>query len=101
MDRSAAQDVLECRPGATAREVRAAYRRLLRVARPDTGGAGADWLARVQAARDVLLPGAAPDRRRRDRRDRGGPTGPSGYVALRRSTWAPADRPAHLVDLRL
>ena len=100
MDTSAEQAaaLLGCRPGGTAREVRAAYRRTLRVARPDTGGADGAWLTRVQAARDLLLSCAAPERRRRDRTAAPAVRAPA---ALRRSTWLADDAPRHAVDLRL
>ncbi len=81
-----AAELLGCRPGATGREVRAAYRALLLAARPDTGQADATWLARVQHARDLLLSSAPPDRRRRDR-VRGQTAAPAGFLPLRRATW--------------
>jgi hypothetical protein len=81
--------------------VRAAYRALLHAARPDLADAGRGdgaWLARVQAARDLLLAGAAPDRRRRDR----GPSGPpAAYLPLRRATWQADALPERGLDVSL
>jgi DnaJ family protein C protein 19 len=49
-----AWQVLGLRPGASEEEIRAAHRRLMRAAHPDTGGS--DWMAaRVNQARDILL----------------------------------------------
>lgn len=96
--RELAAELLACRSEATAREVRAAYRRAVKTARPDTGGVGGDWVARMQAARDLLLRTAAPDRRRRDRVPAGAP---DAYLPLRRSTWLADSGPRHQVDLRL
>jgi hypothetical protein len=54
MSRAEAYEVLGLKPGASAEEVHAAHRRLMRMAHPDTGGS--DWLAsRINQARDVLL----------------------------------------------
>jgi hypothetical protein len=54
MSRAEAYEVLGLRPGASAAEVRAAHRRLMRGAHPD--GGGSDWLAtRINQARDTLL----------------------------------------------
>ena len=54
MSRDEAYAVLGLRPGANAEAVRAAHRRLMRIAHPDSGGS--DWLAaRINQARDVLL----------------------------------------------
>jgi hypothetical protein len=54
MTREEAYEVLGLRPGATADEIRAAHRRLMRAAHPDSGGS--DWLAaRINLARDILL----------------------------------------------
>jgi hypothetical protein len=54
MTREEAWQVLGLRPGATVAEIRAAHRRLMRAAHPDTGGS--DWLAaRINQARDILL----------------------------------------------
>lgn len=89
--------LLGCRRAATAREVRAAYRATVRSGRPDTGRSDGLWLTRVQAARDLLLAQAAPDRRRRER-VRGTP---AGVVGLRRSTWEPDAPQEPQVDLRL
>lgn len=101
MDDSAqvqAAALLGCRRNATAPEVRSAYRRAVRTARPDLGEADGAWLVRVQAARDLLLARAAPDRRRRPRT---ATAVPAGYVALRRDTWRVAPRGDPEVDLRL
>ena len=49
-----AWQVLGLEPGASEEEIRAAHRRLMRAAHPDSGGS--DWMAaRVNQARDVLL----------------------------------------------
>ncbi|WP_135468156.1 J domain-containing protein [Crenalkalicoccus roseus] len=54
MTREEALAVLGLREGATPEEIRAAHRRLMRSAHPDSGGS--DWLAaRINEARDVLL----------------------------------------------
>ena len=54
MSAAEALEVLGLRPGATADEIRAAHRRLMRAAHPD--GGGSDWLAsRINQARDILL----------------------------------------------
>jgi hypothetical protein len=54
MTRAEAYAVLGLPPGADAEAIRAAHRRLMRVAHPDSGGS--DWLAsRVNQARDLLL----------------------------------------------
>lgn len=56
MSREEAYEVLGLRPGATEQDIRAAHRRLMRGAHPDSGGS--DWLAsRINQARDVLLGG--------------------------------------------
>lgn len=93
---------LDCRPGATDTEIRAAYRAALRRARPDLDGVAGhqvdrEWVARLQAARDELLRTAPRDRRRRTRR--GEP--PVAYLRLRRSTWSPDPQAPTAVDLRL
>lgn len=93
---------LDCRPGATDTEIRAAYRAALRRARPDLDGVGGhevdrEWVARLQATRDDLLRTAPRDRRRRTRRD----TPPVAYLRLRRSTWSPDAQPPAAVDVRL
>jgi len=55
MTRGEALAVLGLAEGASADEIRAAHRRLMRAAHPD--GGGSDWLAaRINEARDVLLP---------------------------------------------
>jgi hypothetical protein len=55
MSRQEALAVLGLAEGASEEEIRAAHRRLMRAAHPD--GGGSDWLAaRVNEARDVLLP---------------------------------------------
>ncbi len=54
MSREEAYQVLGLAPGASAAEIRAAHRRLMRAAHPDAGGS--DWIAaRLNQARDVLL----------------------------------------------
>ncbi|MCR0981710.1 J domain-containing protein [Roseomonas populi] len=54
-DRAEALAVLGLAEGATEAEIRAAHARLMRAAHPDAGGSA--WLAaRLNAARDVLLP---------------------------------------------
>jgi DnaJ family protein C protein 19 len=54
MNRDEAFAVLGLRPGASEEEIRAAHRRLMRTAHPDTGGS--DWLAtRINQARDILI----------------------------------------------
>lgn len=56
MTREEAYQVLGLQPGASEEDIRAAHRRLMRSAHPDSGGS--DWLAsRVNQARDVLLSG--------------------------------------------
>ncbi len=95
--RTAAAQLLGCRPGGSAPEVRAAYRRVLKAGRPDTGKSDATWLAEVQGARDLLLAAAPADRRRRDR----GAAPPAAYLPLRRATWAPDALPARDLDLRM
>jgi hypothetical protein len=55
MSRQEALAVLGLPEGASEDEIRAAHRRLMRAAHPD--GGGSDWLAaRINQARDVLLP---------------------------------------------
>jgi hypothetical protein len=55
MSRVEALAVLGLAEGASEDEIRAAHRRLMRAAHPD--GGGSDWLAaRINQARDVLLP---------------------------------------------
>lgn len=54
MSRAEAYQVLGLAPGASEADIRAAHRRLMRSAHPDSGGS--DWLAtRINQARDVLL----------------------------------------------
>jgi hypothetical protein len=54
MSRDEAFAVLGLRPGASEEEIRAAHRRLMRTAHPDTGGS--DWLAtQINQARDMLI----------------------------------------------
>jgi len=54
MSREEAFEILGLQPGATEVEIRAAHRRLMRGAHPDSGGS--EWLAtRINQARDVLL----------------------------------------------
>ncbi len=54
MSREEAWKVLGLTPGASAADIRAAHRRLMRAAHPDAGGS--DWLAaRINQARDLLL----------------------------------------------
>jgi DnaJ domain len=49
-----AYEVLGLKPGSSETEIRAAHRRLMRAAHPDSGGS--DWLAaRINQARDALL----------------------------------------------
>ena len=99
MSRDEAITLLGCRPGASAREVRAAYRRAVREVRPDVGGVDGTWLTTAQGARDLLLRTAGPDRRRRERT---AGTGVEVVSALRRrSRWLPAPQPRPEVDLRL
>jgi hypothetical protein len=55
MSRGEAYEVLGLEPGASEVAIRAAHRRLVRGAHPDAGGSA--WLAaRINQARDVLLP---------------------------------------------
>ncbi|MBV8398597.1 MAG: DnaJ domain-containing protein, partial [Acetobacteraceae bacterium] len=57
-----AWQVLGLQPGASEEEIRAAHRRLMRAAHPDSGGS--DWMAaRVNQARDILLGRARRGRR--------------------------------------
>jgi curved DNA-binding protein CbpA len=54
MTRAEAYEVLGLATGASEFEIRAAHRRLMRGAHPDSGGS--DWLAaRINQARDTLL----------------------------------------------
>lgn len=94
----AAETLLGCRRGATRAEVQGAYRSALLRERPDLGAVDGAWLTRVQAARDLLLSMAPPDRRRRARR---APMPPSAYLPLRRSAWGLVDEPENRVELRL
>lgn len=64
MTREEAYQVLGLAAGAAEAEIRAAHRRLMRAAHPDSGGS--DWMAaRINQARDVLL---GPARNRAGRR---------------------------------
>jgi hypothetical protein len=55
MSQEEAYAVLGLKPGADAETIRAAHKRLMRMAHPDNGGS--DWLAsRLNQARDTLLP---------------------------------------------
>jgi hypothetical protein len=56
MTRAEALEVLGLAEGASAEEIRAAHRRLMRAAHPDQGGS-AWFAARLNAARDILLRG--------------------------------------------
>ncbi|MBR2816864.1 MAG: DnaJ domain-containing protein [Reyranella sp.] len=56
MTREEAHAVLGLKEGATADEIRAAYRRLIQRMHPDVGGS-ADLAARINRAKDVLLGG--------------------------------------------
>jgi hypothetical protein len=60
MSRDEAYRVLGLEPGASADEVREAYRRLMRRVHPDLGGSGA-LAAMINAAKQVLDPGGAED----------------------------------------
>ena len=93
-----AEDLLGCPRGARRREVQGAYRRTLMRGRPDLGLADADWTARVQAARDVLLSCAAPERRGPHRPDDGRVLAPA---RLRRASWGLAPGADAHVDVRL
>jgi hypothetical protein len=56
MTRAEAYEVLGLAPNASEVDIRAAHRRLMRGAHPDSGGS--DWLAsRINQARDILLGG--------------------------------------------
>lgn len=59
MDPARAADVLGVRPGASAREVSAAFARRARVTHPDVAGGDADAFREAVAARDALLALAA------------------------------------------
>ena len=93
-----ARELLGCREGASTREVQGAYRRLLHTLRPDLGGrVPGEQMLRVQAARDVLLRTAGPDRRRRER-PRGERRPLREVLPLRRSTWQLAEEPPRSID---
>lgn len=59
MDPARAADVLGVRPGASSREVSAAFARRARVTHPDVAGGDADAFREAVAARDALLEFAA------------------------------------------
>jgi len=97
-DLLAARALLDCRAGATAPEVRQAYRRALQRTRPDLGTDDGTLTVRLQAARDVLLAQAPPDRRRRPRSS----DAPSdAFVPLRRAVWGLVEEPSASVVARL
>ena len=98
-DLLAARGLLDCRAGATAPEVRAAYRRTLQRTRPDLGTDDGTLTARLQQARDLLLVHAPPDRRRRPRAARD--LTPAAYVPLRRAAWGLVEEPTSSVVARL
>ena len=95
---AAAAALLGCRHGATRTEVQAAYRRTLHSARPDLGAVDGEWLPRVQAARELLLACAPPERRRRPRRDA---SAPAAFLPLRRSAWGLVEKAASRLEIRL
>lgn len=98
VDRVAASALLRCRPDASEAEVRAAFRRALLRDRPDLDEVDGEWTVRLQQAREVLLSGARPDRRRRERRQ---PAPPAAVLPLRRSVWGLAVEPPPSVEVRL
>src|SRR3712207_4044713 len=83
MHAAAARALLGCRPGACRAEVRRAFGRAVKQARPDLGATDAVVLATLAEARAVLLEVAGEDRRRR-RIEVGAPANVHG---LRRSSW--------------
>jgi hypothetical protein len=95
---AAAETLLGCRRGATRVEVQAAYRRTLHRERPDLGAVDGARLRDVQAARDLLLACAPPDRRRRARREAGSA---APYLSMRRSVWGLVDERQSRLELRL
>ena len=58
MSRADALDVLGLKEGATEREIRAAYRRMMKKHHPDNGGS-AYLAARINEANDVLTSGSS------------------------------------------
>ena len=97
-DLLAARALLDCLVGATAPEVRTAYRRALQRTRPDLGTEDGTLTTRLQSARDLLLTQAPPDRRRRPRSP---DATPAAYVPLRRAAWGLVEEPASSVVARL
>ena len=95
---AAAETLLGCRRGASWSEVQAAYRRTLHRDRPDLGAVDGARVREVQAARDLLLACAPPDRRRRARRATGSA---ASYVPMRRSVWGLVDEQQSRLELRL
>ena len=93
-----AERLLGCRSGASADEVRQAYRQALFRTRPDLGAASGDWVVELQFARDLLLAAAPPDRRRRPRR---GPASVSQSLVRRRATWGLTEPADSSVDVRI
>ena len=92
-----ARELLDVRPGATAAEVMTAYRAAVKAARPDLGQTDTSWVPRIQAARDLLIQAAEPDRRRTRRAERS----LREVLPLRRSTWThqPPSSPSMKIDL--
>ncbi len=98
LDLAAAETLLGCRRGATRAEVQAAYRRTLHKERPDLGGVDGARVRELQAARDLLLAFAPPDRRRRVRQEAGSP---ASYLPMRRAVWGLVDEQDSRLELRL